>query len=1058
MATTASDIQSVYVAYFNRPADVLGLQFWVDRANANGGIQSVISEFANSKEYTDAYAGKSYTAIVDQIYMNLFGRHAEIEGLTYWALKLQKGEQTFGQIAYTIAHSAQNDDLIAINSKVAAATAFTTSLDTAAEVLGYDGAAANQVAKDWLSGIKTDADLTAQTTDAALAAVSAAAVAAHDNVNNAGTDFILTTGVNAFTGGAGNDTFTADNTVNGQFSAADTLNGGAGDDSLTVFGTAGGVTVAKLSNIEHVTLDSMGAGTTWNLSTATGVTDVTVSRAVGAATVTVGAGAAVTLFSNADATTIQTVNFAATDTSATLNLNAASGNTGVNTAVTGAALESLTVHTTGAASSIGNLVTAAGVETITVTGDQNLTIVDDLENTVTKVDAATFTGKLNVISGVVADDGTSAVDFTAIGGTGDDTISIVGIAASTETSVNGGAGNDTIKVTAAQIAADAGDIINGGAGTDVLSVNFLNDATGAGLLATDLSASVTGIESITLTSDATATQTHTWAEATVKSGVTSFTVSSADATDSFALTGLKAASTVKVSTNEAAVSAAIGTDTATDTVSFTLDGTTTGTLTATNYETVNVASNKDAADNTNALTTVTATSAKTVVLTGSGALVGGTISLASGATFNASAYTGNLTATTFGTSVKSYVGGTGKDEISLLAGDLKQGNTFAGGAGTDKLTVTAGASQDMGILGLTGFETVNLTTSGANVADLRNVTDLATLKVSTSAGTDDLTLNRLASTTQVTFHSAIDQVVTTINTGTTQKVGFDANVAVASLTLDSGTTTLTVNSDDGDTTADEAMGSFTAISGTSLATINVTGLDRTNLGTLSTTVTKVDASAATGGLTVTASATATTVIGSQAADTITGGGAADTIEGGKGADTISGGAGHDTIVFASTGALNGNDALTVTFGAGASGDILSFKNFLSGGSVDQNAGAGTAIIAYSSSATTDVNIAGHVVTLADATGAGAVTAVDTATEIAALIQGSGNVFSLTSGGKAVVIAGESTGTNAGTYIYFVDDSLDGVSGTVSAADVVLVGTLGANYDVDTILTSNITFA
>ncbi|MES2351104.1 MAG: hypothetical protein V4641_26320, partial [Pseudomonadota bacterium] len=91
------------------------------------------------------------------------------------------------------------------------------------------------------------------------------------------------------------------------------------------------------------------------------------------------------------------------------------------------------------------------------------------------------------------------------------------------------------------------------------------------------------------------------------------------------------------------------------------------------------------------------------------------------------------------------------------------------------------------------------------------------------------------------------------------------------------------------------------------------------------------------------------------------------------------------------------------------------------------------------------------------TAAGAITAVDTAAEIAALIQGSGNAFSLTSGGKAVIIAGESTGTNAGSFIYFVDDSVDGVAGTVSAADVVLVGTLGANYDVDTILTTNISF-
>jgi hypothetical protein len=1059
MAVTSSDIQGLYIAYFNRPADYLGLQFWTDAANKAGGINTVANAFAASPEYTTAFANKGTAEIIDQIYMNLFGRHAELDGIKFWGNALDNKILGIGNIAYQIMKGAQDteggfQDKTAVASKISAATAFYNSLDTAAEVIGYSGDAANAVVKTWLAGVTDQASLDAATTDAALNAITASAVAAHDAISNAGTDFILTTGVNAFTGGAGNDTFTADNTVNGQFSAADTLNGGAGDDSLTIYGTTGGVTVAKVSNIEHITVDSMVDTAAWNLSTVIGAKDVTVSRAAGDATVTVAAGVDVTLFSNVNAAKTETVIFSATQTSAKVNLDTVVGTVDVQ----GAAIATLNVNTSNAASTLAALTTAAATTTINVTGSQNLTVTANLDNEVSKVDASTFTGKLNISAGAVADDGTTAVDLTIIGGTNNDTLSIVGETdAAAKTSVNAGAGDDTVKVTAIQIATDALDTLNGGAGTDVLSVDYAATATA---LTTDLSATVSGFESATLTSSAGGgAQTFVFAEGTAKTGLGAFKINGLDAADSFSITGLKAAATVTVSSNQVGVAAAINTDTTADTVSFVLDGTTlTGALTATNYETVNIASNKDSSDNTNSLASVAASSAKTVNLTGSGALVGGTVTLASGATFNAAAYTGDLTATTFGASVKSYVGGSGKDQITLAAGDLKQGNTFAGGAGaSDKLTVTAGASQDMGILGLTGFETVNLTTSGANVADFRNVTDLATLNVSTGAGTDDLTLNRLASTTQVTFHTAIDQVVTTINSGTTQKVGFDAAIAVASLTLDSGTTTLTVNSDNGNATADEAGGSFTAISGTSLATINVTGLDRTNLGTLSTTVTKVDASAATGGLTVTASATATSIIGSQAADAITGGGAADTIEGGKGADTISGGAGHDTIVFGATGAANGTDVLTVTFGSGASGDILSFKNFLSGGSVDQNSGAGTAIIAYSSGATTDVNIAGHAVTLADATGGGVITAVDSAAEIAALIQGSGNVFSLTSGGKAVIIAGESTGA-AGAVIYFVDDSLDGVAGTVTATDVTIVGTIAAATDIDAVLTSNITFS
>ena len=86
-----------------------------------------------------------------------------------------------------------------------------------------------------------------------------------------------------------------------------------------------------------------------------------------------------------------------------------------------------------------------------------------------------------------------------------------------------------------------------------------------------------------------------------------------------------------------------------------------------------------------------------------------------------------MTGTTF-TALKSYTGGTGKDEITTAAGGLKQGVTYAGGAGTDKLTSTATAAQDAGILAATGFETIVLCTAtggtDALTADFRNVTNL----------------------------------------------------------------------------------------------------------------------------------------------------------------------------------------------------------------------------------------------------------------------------------------------------------------------------------------------
>ena len=555
---------------------------------------------------------------------------------------------------------------------------------------------------------------------------------------------------------------------------------------------------------------------------------------------------------------------------------------------------------------------------------------------------------------------------------------------------------------------------------------------------------MTGFETITLTSDATAVRTHTFAEGPVKSGVTSFNVNGS-ALDTFALTGLAAASTVKVSSNQAEVSAALATDTAADTLNVQLDGTTLGILTAGTFETVNITSTKDSSNNTNALTTGTLSAATSVVLTGAGNITGGNIAVAATAAVNAAAYTGDLTATTF-TALKSYAGGTGKDEITTAAGGLKQGVTYSGGTGTDKLTTTATSAQNAGLLAVTGFETIVLGTNAAAgdayVADFRNVTDLTTLTLNSGDDTDTLTLNRLSADTTVTFNDTFGATLTTTNTGTAQKFAFSATGAVASLTLDAGTTTASI------ATAATFTGTVTTLSGNSLASLTVTGAGATTItNAVGTTLTSINASAATGALTVIASATATTIVGGSAADAITGGNGADTITGGAGGDTLVGGAGADTYVFAATGALNGADVFAANIVGGVGGDKLNFAAFLSGGTLNS-------ATATEFNGTADVDFANKVIFLAS-TDAG-VAEVDTAAEVAALIQGAGNALALTAGGKGIVIGGDNSAATAGATIYFVNDLLDGVQGNVSAADVVIVGT--ATLDIDTLLVGNFVFA
>lgn len=161
MATTYyNDIQKLYVAYFNRPADPAGLAFWEGVVEgANGDTAAVSAAFAGSAEYKAAYANMTNAQIVDAVYQNLFSRPAEDAGKAYWADLLDKNTITIDQVVTAVASGAQSTDLTAYNNKVAASAAFTAAVDTDAEKAGYSGDAANKVAKSFLAGITTDATL-----------------------------------------------------------------------------------------------------------------------------------------------------------------------------------------------------------------------------------------------------------------------------------------------------------------------------------------------------------------------------------------------------------------------------------------------------------------------------------------------------------------------------------------------------------------------------------------------------------------------------------------------------------------------------------------------------------------------------------------------------------------------------------------------------------------------------------------------------------------------------------------------------------------------------------
>jgi len=156
MATdVTTQVEQLYVAYFSRPADTAGLSFWANVLATNpSGYQLISSNFAASAEYKSMYSGMDNNAVVNAVYLHLFGRPAETAGVSFWADKLNTHVITVDNMVTQIAAGAQSTDLFAYNAKVAVAAAFTARLDTPAEQQAYSGAAANKIAFNYVDAVK----------------------------------------------------------------------------------------------------------------------------------------------------------------------------------------------------------------------------------------------------------------------------------------------------------------------------------------------------------------------------------------------------------------------------------------------------------------------------------------------------------------------------------------------------------------------------------------------------------------------------------------------------------------------------------------------------------------------------------------------------------------------------------------------------------------------------------------------------------------------------------------------------------------------------------------
>jgi len=100
-------VQKAYVAYYGRPADPSGLQYWAARMEAEGGsLNAIIGAFGNSDEFNRRYGGLTYTQLVTRIYQQTLGRDPDPAGLAYYVGELQAGRRTLQSITLDVLNGA----------------------------------------------------------------------------------------------------------------------------------------------------------------------------------------------------------------------------------------------------------------------------------------------------------------------------------------------------------------------------------------------------------------------------------------------------------------------------------------------------------------------------------------------------------------------------------------------------------------------------------------------------------------------------------------------------------------------------------------------------------------------------------------------------------------------------------------------------------------------------------------------------------------------------------------------------------------------------------------
>ena len=186
-------VEKAYLAYYGRPADPQGLDYWSFRlANAGGDLSAIINAFGASAESQALYGSTPGTGQITAIYQQLFGHAPDAAGLAFYEQGLVTGQYSLASIALAIYNGASGSDLTELQAKLAYANAFTAFLEnSSASQSAYSGNVAPENARIAVQSV------TDMTSEAAAIASVANTIANIDNLPVTAVGIGLPTTINA---------------------------------------------------------------------------------------------------------------------------------------------------------------------------------------------------------------------------------------------------------------------------------------------------------------------------------------------------------------------------------------------------------------------------------------------------------------------------------------------------------------------------------------------------------------------------------------------------------------------------------------------------------------------------------------------------------------------------------------------------------------------------------------------------------------------------------------------------------------------------------------------